>query len=517
MHSGSADLRAFIYLNAELFPLYRAIMKTFMAERSRFGLHLRSREVFEALNAHRPGIYDVQAVDTALSRLCEWGNLEKHNDTSDVKTVQEFYQPRYLYQLTRAGEEAERVVEQFLEAVFQGGELQAAALEDIRSLLGELLEHARASQPDEAKLYNSFTQLRTRFEELTAKAQTFMSSLQRSIDLVGDETGVKLLQYKEVLIEYLRKFVAELRNSSRQITGKILEIEAEKFESLFDSVARRELVDAIRPTPEAHEKVADEWRQRWRGLRLWFVGEQGAAPRAETLRVKALAAIPVLINAINRLHDRRTSRTDRVADLKALARWFAETDEEAQAHRLWMAAFGLTPARHLSITHETLLEREENPIPPSTSWNEAPPLRISPRLRQTSQYVRKGGASKVIDRSQGKTFLAEQAQKEVQQLEEAKRELTSRGEVRLSSLGSLSNPAFDLFLGLLGDALGQSKAPDQSVEVQSSDGTLLIRLSPTLDGKTAEIATPSGHFLGPDHIIQIYDPDTESARPTEVL
>ncbi len=517
MRSESTELRAFSYLNAKLALLYRSVMKTFMVERSRFGLHLRSGEVFDALNELRPGLHAPQDIDLALTQLCLWGNLERHNDTSDVKTIQEFYQPRYLYQITRAGEEVERAVDQFLEAVFRGGELQAAALEDILSLLGELLEQARVSQPDEAKLHATFKQLQSRFEELVAKAQTFMQSLQRSIDLGDDKTGERLLQYKGVLIEYLRKFVAELRNSSRLIAEKIFEIESTHFDSLFGSIAQREHVDSIGTTEELRQKTAEEWRQRWKGLRLWFVGEQGIPPRAEVLRNKALAAIPVFINAIQRLHERRESRTDRFADLKTAARWFAETDDETQAHRLWMALFGLTPARHLSITQETLLDREKEPVPSSTSWSDAPPLVISPRLRSTSHYERRGGASKVIDRSQGKVLLAEHAEKEAQQLEEAKCELTSRGEVRLSTLGTLSDPGFDLFLGLLGDALGQSRTPDQPVEVQSSDGTLIIRLSPTLDGKTAEIATPSGHFLGPDHVIQIYDPDAESPQTGEAL
>ena len=50
----------------------------------------------------------------------------------------------------------------------------------------------------------------------------------------------------------------------------------------------------------------------------------------------------------------RASWTDRSADFRALAVWFAEAPTEAHAHRLWRVAFGLSAARHLGMDADTL-------------------------------------------------------------------------------------------------------------------------------------------------------------------
>jgi len=47
-----------------------------------------------------------------------------------------------------------------------------------------------------------------------------------------------------------------------------------------------------------------------------------------------------------RLNERRSGRSDRSADFRLLASWFAGCASDAEAHRLARAAFALNPARH---------------------------------------------------------------------------------------------------------------------------------------------------------------------------
>src|SRR5437764_7142585 len=99
------------------------------------------------------------------------------------------------------------------------------------------------------------------------------------------------------------------------------------------------------------------------------------------LRQAAVTAIKQLIDAVATLNERRSGRSDRSADFRSLARWFAEAPDDAAAHRLWRAAFGLTPARHLTVTAETVQEWGQVEPPPSTPWADAPAVEISPQLR----------------------------------------------------------------------------------------------------------------------------------------
>ena len=508
-------LKAFAYVNADRAALYRAIMHVFMSAKARFTLHLRPREVATAIaSAGLPEPADAAAVEAALGQLRDWGNLEAHPDTADVATVEEFYRPRYLFQLTPQGEAAERALAVYDETLRQRGELQSAALSDIRTLLGELAELADASDVDEGKAHRTLRTLRDRFEGLTSRAQAFMSSLQRTIDLQGVDVP-KFLAYKETLIGYLERFIGELVLATADISATVQRIEEQGVNRLLEAAARRDLADALDPTPEDHAVAYAGWQARWAGLRSWFIGRSETPSQAEVLRARARASIPALLAAVVSINDRRFTRSDRTADLRMLARWFAEADSDAAAHRLWRAAFALAPARHLVVDAETMEQREARPVPARTSWLDAPPLRISPRLRSSGRYVRRGRPNDVIDRSREKALLAEAAVAEARQIAAARRRLATGTRTRLSDLHALDATEFDLFLELLGETLSSKVRADERAEVVSIDGTVHVTLEPTGDGSTAMIVTSAGRFSGSDHYITIRDLVEPSAAADE--
>jgi uncharacterized protein (TIGR02677 family) len=498
-------LRVFAYVNADKAALYGAVMRVFVEAKARFTLHLRPQDVAAALaGADLPDPVDLAGVESALGSLREWGNLEAHPDTADVATVEEFYRPRYLFQLTPEGEAAERALAVYEDTLRQRGELQTAALGDIRALLAELAALAETPEPDEARVHRTLRALRDRFDELTSRAQAFMSSLQRTIDLQGVDVP-RLLAYKETLIGYLERFIGELLVAASEIAATVERIEERGVEALLRMAAARDLADALDPTPAEQAAAHADWQARWAGLRSWFIGRLDAPSQAEVLRARARAAIPALLLAVASIHDRRVTRSDRSSDLRVLARWFAAADTDPAAHRLWRAAFALTPARHLAIDGPTLEAREARPVPAHTSWLEAPPLRLSPRLRASGRYLRRGRPNDVIDRSEEKAMLAEAAAAEARQIAAARRRLVTGERARLSDLGTLDATAFGLFLDLLGEALSVKTRADERLEVISSDGTLQVTLEPTGDGATATLVTPAGRFSGLDHHVTIRD------------
>ena len=169
VQSTTSRARVFSYVTSEKAALYAGVMRAFMEARERFELHLRPGDVQEILHAHAASLPDGPSLDAALSQLCDWGNLECHPDTADVATVEDFYRQRFLYQLTQGGEAAERALALFHETVARPGELQAAALGDIRTQLAELEGLASRDDPDQAKTFLALQALRGRFESLRRK------------------------------------------------------------------------------------------------------------------------------------------------------------------------------------------------------------------------------------------------------------------------------------------------------------------------------------------------------------
>jgi uncharacterized protein (TIGR02677 family) len=295
--------------------------------------------------------------------------------------------------------------------------------------------------------------LSSRFEQLTARAQTFLRSLQRTIDLHGI-TIEAFLDYKQTLIDYLERFIGELVIATHEIATTLRAIEQRGTDRLLEAAATR-YVDAI--DPDRPGRLADArklWHARWAGLRGWFISDTQPAIASGHPAQPSPGGNSRLLSAVARINDRRITRSDRVADLQTLARWFAEAPSDADAHRLWRAAFGLTPARHLRVDEETLEDREQRVVPPQTSWLQAEPLRISPRVRQTGRQIARGSVRSVIDRTKEKELLAALARDESQQLAVAQRRLANGRRVRLSELDGLATAAeLELFLDLLGEAL----------------------------------------------------------------
>ncbi|MFH5207406.1 TIGR02677 family protein [Antrihabitans sp. NCIMB 15449] len=503
--------KPFAHVNAVNAGQYRRIMSAFVVAKRRFTVHLRPEDVRDYLVDSGATAPDLETVVDALGRLQAWGNLRSDPDTSRVSTIEEFHRARYLFQLTREGEAAEDALAAYEEALGRRGALQAAALGDIVVQLRALVELAAVPDPDAARVHLSLDQLTSRFTDLADNAQAFMSSLQRTIDLRDAEVDA-FLAYKDRLIEYLERFIKDLVATGAEIAGLVIALQELGVERLLDIAASRVSADAA-PGEDAdgpnREFVRQRllWADRWVGFRGWFLSEPGRASQASLLRTQARAAVPRLLAVVSTLNDRRAGRSDRSADFRTLALWFAQAPDDASLHRLWRSAFGLHSSRHLTIDAETLDARQTSPVRPTTSWTAAPPITISPRLRETGHYERRGKPNNVIDRSERKRFLAERAAVEAAQTAAARETLAAKvgASCRLSDLGALEPQEFGLFLRLLGDALSAKTPGKGTVETTTSDGSLAVSLH-QLDGdQIAEIYTDAGVFRGPDQLLRITD------------
>jgi uncharacterized protein (TIGR02677 family) len=491
-------------------------MGEFVVAKRRFVVHLRTEDLHEAFaRAESDGQVPVEAVADALVQLVEWGNLRADPDTSRVTTVEDFHRARFLYQLTHSGEAAERALAVYDEQLGRRGALQAVALADIATQLRALLQLAIQAQPDAGSVGLLLRDLVARFTDLADNAQAFMGSLQRTIDLYDADVDA-FRAYKDHLVDYLERFIKDLVTVGGEISGLLGQIENAGMSRLLDIAARRDAED-VAPggvdlasdgqDPREVAYLADRaaWEERWRGLRQWFISQPGHPSQAKLLRSRARQAIPDLLAVVATLNERRSGRSDRSADFRELALWFAEAPDDAALHRLWRTAFGVYSSRHLVLDDDTRKAREEQPVPASTSWTQAPPLHISPRLRRTGSYERRGHPNRVVDREDSRRLLAQRAARQTEQTAAARARLATRRPTHLSELGELDGDAFGLFLALLGDVLSVRRSGQRKVFTTTADGALHISLVALADADLVEIRTPAGVFRGPDHVIEIAD------------
>jgi len=493
----AASHTLFRHVSAEKAELYRAVMDTFAAAKRQFRLHLRPDEIRQEARwpATAPALEELSAL---LDALVDWGNLEAQPDTARVSTLEDFYRRRLIYRLTGGGEAVEAGLAAFAQALAQRGELQSVALDDILARLSTLSRLAQESPSDPAKIHEALRDLVHVFQGLAENAEAFMAGLARTIELQRAEQEA-VMAFKARLIEYLERFIGDLVTKSSRIAGLLQEL-APQAAPLLAAAAEREARDAA-PGDSASEVEAGErrlaaWRERWTGLTRWFLAVDHRPPQAELLRASARAAIPRLLQAVAILNERRAGRSDRAADFRHLALWFAACRDDREAHCLWRAAFALSPARHLALI-------AAGEVPATTPWRDSPPITIHPRLRERGQLATRGGPPKIRDRSAERAQLAARIGEESAQTEAARRRLATGRETRLSELGALDRHAFRLFLTLLGDALSAQAHPEQAVECSTGDGSLWIRLEPLAADSEATLRTELGTFRGRDHRLLI--------------
>lgn len=492
--------RVFAHLGQDHAEVYRAILGIFATRREQFQIHLRPSEILAEMKEapNRPTGED--ELSPRLAQLVEWGNLERTPDRMAAATVEEFYRARFLYQLSAEGEAAESALRHFEELLHRPGELQTAALRDIVEFLRAIHGLLESGEPDIAKLHAEFKALFDRFEELTNRAQTFMRGLQSTIDLHGISVDA-FLEYKNRLLEYLERFLGELVLQTSEISRQIVALTSP--ETILPQIAEHELIDSLDPSEKLRAKERERWLGKWAGFRRWFLGTGLGISQAEILRRRARESIPGLLYTVQTINDRRVSRSDRLADWQTLALWFAEAPTDADAHRLWRSAFAMAPARHLQINDETLTLRDQLDETPRTSWLDAEPIRVSPRLRASGRITSRGGPSRIADTSKEREWLARLAADEAGQLESARALLATNQQLLISDLEPLNPAAFELFLDLLGEAMTARLLPDEAVEATSTDGSLVIRLEPFQTYREARIRTAAGILTGPDALILI--------------
>jgi uncharacterized protein (TIGR02677 family) len=496
----------FRHVSADRADMYRAIMDLFAAAKRQFRLHLRPDEV-RAEARWRPGeTPSIETVQQALSQLSEWGNLIAQPDTTRVSSLEDFYRARFLYRLSAPGEAVEAGMAAFAQALARRAELQSVALEDIHARLVSLRLLAAESPLDAAKVHEALRDVIAVFSSLADNAQAFMAGVARSIELQQAEAQA-LMAYKRRLIDYLERFIGDLVVRSSAIAAALFEL-SPSIEALLAAAARRETRDAAPDGEQAETDVFGQklaaWRERWTGLDAWFSSSGQRSSQAELLRGRARSAIPQLLAAIAALNERRSGKSDRSADFRVLALWFAECTTDADAHRLYRAAFALHPARHLALACP------EEDVAASTPWSRAPAVQIHPKLRERGSLTPRGAPPKVRDRSGERRLLAAQLAAEQAQLAAA-RDRLARGEpLLLSELGPLDRHEFRLLLGLIGEALSAQSTPDAPVERQSGDGLVRIRLEPLGPDTHAAVETELGVFSGRDHRLTVWP--THAAR-----
>lgn len=464
--------------SAEYIELMRLFTDTLLADLSASEAVVKLAEVGVEL--------PVAEVELRCRQLEEWGNLVRSMRDARVATVSEWLRSRSRYQVSKLGGRVHRQIDEVLRASDGAREVARELLGQTVSTLDRILQVLTAGQPfDIDALAGDVTTVFNNQRLFTESARDFYAYLHQVLsryDLAGGEYAA----FKALLLEYVDLITADVARHAPAVADRLERITLHLDELL---AALATLPTLAGPGEGPVERSPGRSAADWEGLVSWYTGRGGRSGPSQ-LRAAAEQALGQLIANAKRILAAAGTGVSRRADLLRLAGWFAEADTD-DAHRIFAAAFGAFPARHLLFGPE----ESDGRAGASTSWWDSAPVDVPVSLRERGDRTARGRTARVPDPGLDREMLLAEAEEEARRKAAAAAELAAAGNLN----GSWISPAArDLLLDRLGDLL--AIAQDLTRPATSTDSDLGLVLSAVPDSTAvtvihADDGTTSVHGL----------------------
>jgi uncharacterized protein (TIGR02677 family) len=454
-------LNLYRYVVAENAGDYVAIMRLFT---STMLADLSAAEVVAHL-ADVGVTLSVEDVEARCRKLEEWGNLVRSVRDARVATVADYLRSRSRFQVSKLGGRVHRQVDEMLRAT-EGArevarELLGGMLDTLERILGQLTSEPVNAEAVAADVTTVFAGQRL-FTESVRDFYAYLHHVLSRYDLVGEEyTG-----FKTLLLEYVDLITADVAQHAPAVTAALDRL-APHLDALLAVLAT--LPTLTSPDGTATERSPGRIRTDWDELAAWYSGRTSRSG-PQQLRNAAEQALAQLLNNAKRMLAAAGTGVSRRADLLRLAGWFATADS-GEAHRLFNAAFGAFPVRHLAIGPD-----EPNPRAGAlTSWWDADPVDVPVSLRERGDRAARGRTARVPDPGLDREALLAEARAEAEQARASAAELVAIGQM---DGARLSAAARDMLLDRLADLLASCQELTEPAESVDSDLGFVLRAEP---------------------------------------
>jgi len=460
---------------------YIAVMRTFTGGLSGL-LSDRSAAEVAATLAEQGIELDTDTTDTRLSYLVEHGNLARSPRETEARSLRDYLQNRARYQLTQRGELVHRQIEDLLGYSESAREVSSEMLGGIQAGLEVLdgYDDAALAVAEPDQVARQIGTLFAQFERLVHSTREFYTYLTQVLSRFDLDRG-EFQAFKSALLDYLQRFVDEISRYMPQIADLLGRLAARVPVLCERANSGQRLLDM---DGQAARRAAGLSPQDWQGLHVWFSGESGRGSDADGVRRLAGEAMRSLLVNLRRIAASSEREQSRYADLVRLAGWFDSADD-ATAHALWAAAFGLYPCRHLGF----VADDDDSPVPPTISWWQAPAAEVPVMLRKQGQRKVAGGTGRREDFTATKSArLAERERAERRQSEALAELAAHSGDL---DRVRLTDEARHVLLDLYARSLVDGDRADRAVKLTGTGVLLHVRSTPGLDSL---ITSPTGRM-----------------------
>lgn len=489
------------YVSADNADEYLAIMRLFAGT---LLADLSAGEVAAQL-AETGMTLSVDEVESRCEQLERWGNLVRSVRDARVATVTEWLRARSRYQISKLGGRVHRQIEEILHA-------SDGAREVARELLGRTVETLDqiVKQLDDQATIDA--------ESLAGHVTTVFNNQRLFIDSIRDFyaylhqvlsrydlAGAEYDSFKTLLLQYVDLITADVARHAPAVVDRL--------ERLWPRLPLLLRVLEAMPTltdvdGAGVERSPGRTAAEWDTLLAWYTGRDGESGPAQ-LRAAAERALGQLLTNAKRMLAATNTGVSRRADLLRLASWFAEADDDS-AHRIFAAAFGAYPSRHLLIGPD----EHDGRATTLTSWWDAEPVDVPMSLRERGDRAARGRTARVPDPGPDRQRLLAEAEEELKRRQAAAAELAALGSLDGARITPIAR---DLLLDLLAGALAADPDPHAPVTQYDDDLGLTLVLRPHRDAQTTIHAADGDLTIHGVRLTIAARPMTATARRPEAM
>lgn len=466
------------YLRAENVERYRVIIRYFFHEHENIHYWMYKEDIYEMMKSHPMfSDYTIEKCQSDLQSLSDWGNLTAMQDSSNIKTLEDYKNKRFRYQLSEYTVVIERMTLELENLEIEGASLEPTLLERIKSQVMQLLTIKDKAAVDVAgwwrALNDDFIRLNQDYQDYiktlnSAKAEQMMKSRE-------------FLVFKDKLITYLRTFVKKLQEHGMIIENFLRDINEEDLQIIFQKVCEYELSIPRIDSHITKEDIMKKCVGRWNSLYNWFVGTQGynEVDRLNEITNEIIRKVTRYALQIGELHNQGANRKEEYRNISDI---FAKCDTLEQAHRMSANVFGVDSCMHL----KGIAQRDTDSIH-SGVYEEAPTyLNLEPKTRVIRKKTKRIPA---VDYELERQMQRMELQQKLEEEQQSIQKLTVNKQIKFSTLPKIDAHTRKVLLSWLSRGLANEnksaktdrgvyyhiqKENDESCILQCDDGNLLM-------------------------------------------
>lgn len=334
------------YLTSEIAHRLRPIMRFIYKEFNRQRYWVPQRDIWNSVKSYYGSDSSEQNLFDDLEILCANKNLRKDYERRYVRSVEEFYHKRIMYQPTALAIEIERFVSDLEQKRGTLGSLNTSQIDSLlKNLLyiDKILTQPRPSEMAE-QLSNLWRDSYRLFQEFTRGANDYLGEMRR-VDYEKLQQLDGYLRYKEAVIKYLEEFSYKLEGSKPLIqnlvnTWRKQLLTEQLFSVLADFNSKIPRPDGTFPN---FDTLYTEYMEQFDAVHAWYQVGGGV----DMIRSMTIASIELVLKQAANLIERYNNGLSRRQELAELARRFAECTQVSECNRLAVESFLLPQVRHI--------------------------------------------------------------------------------------------------------------------------------------------------------------------------